>query len=231
MSVNRRGLLGGLGAAVAGLGLGVAATTLRSPAARIDDLQDRGGLIEVQQTPIEDLQQEHAVLERVLLVYAEAIERPDLSPSVFGRAAAIVRRYIEDHHERDEEHHVFPRLERIGVCRDLVAVLRRQHEAGRALTSQIVAIASGASPDRAALVAPVQSFSRMYRPHAARETTVLFPAFRRAIGQPEYDDLRAVLEVEEHRRFGGDAFTMMLAEVAQLERELDLGDLARFTPT
>ena len=64
---------------------------------------------------------------------------------------------------------------------DLVDVGRRQHERGRQLTDGILqGAASAASPELAALL---RSFSAMYRPHAAREDTVLFPAFRELLAR------------------------------------------------
>jgi len=194
--------LAGAGAAVVGYRL---ARPARLPA----------GMTSIDETPIEDLMQEHAILERLLGVYEHG------TPATIATAAAIVRRYIEDHHERDEERHVFPRLERVGVCVDLIATLRAQHAAGRRLTSQIIA-----TQDPAAVAA----FVRMYRPHAARENTVLFPAFRQALPAGEYDRLRETLDASERAEFGNELFETMREQVARLEREVGIADLASFTP-
>jgi hemerythrin-like domain-containing protein len=173
------------------------------------------GMISNVETPIEDLMQEHAILERILGIYEHG------TPAAIATAAGIIRRYIEDHHERDEERHVFPRLERVGVCVDLIATLRVQHAAGRRLTTQIIA-----TQDPAAVAA----FVRMYRPHAARENTVLFPAFRQALPAGEYDRLRETLDASERAEFGSELFETMRDQVARLEREVGIADLASFTP-
>ncbi|HET7539094.1 MAG TPA: hypothetical protein VFK05_04460 [Polyangiaceae bacterium] len=69
---------------------------------------------EAEVTPGEDLMQEHGVLERVLLVYDEAARRIDAGDrvdfSIVAKGADIVSRFIEEYHERSEEHFVFPRL-------------------------------------------------------------------------------------------------------------------------
>lgn len=189
-------------------------------------------------SPAEDLMREHGVLERVLLVYEEALVRlgpgKDLDPAVLAGSAGIVRRFIEDYHEKLEEREVFPRLEKAGVERALVSVLRAQHRAGRELTDRIRALATReafrSARERQRLADSIRAFIRMYRPHAAREDTVLFPAFRGVVSPSEYDALGEAFEKEEHRILGDDGFEKVVAEVAGLETRLGIADLAAFTP-
>ncbi|HWP08847.1 MAG TPA: hypothetical protein VNN72_24055 [Polyangiaceae bacterium] len=70
----------------------------------------------------------------------------------------------------------------------------------------------------------------MYRPHAAREDTVLIPALRRILDRDAYRELGEQFEEEEHRRFGEHGFEETVAEVEKLEAALGIGDLERFTP-
>ena len=66
----------------------------------------------------------------------------------------------------------------------LVDVLYQQHQAGRRLTDTILRLVpTSATPgdDRHKLVQTMQAFIRMYRPHEAREDTVLFPALRSVV--------------------------------------------------
>ncbi|MGH7438432.1 MAG: hemerythrin domain-containing protein [Polyangiaceae bacterium] len=233
--------VGGVGAAVGiGLGLGtVARGSLRHSAAEVEG--DEGGAdawIEVEDTAIEDLMREHAVLERVLLVYEEGARRletgAEVAAETLAGAAGIVRRYIEDHHERDEETHLFPRLERIGAELALIETLLRQHAAGRRLTSEVLALAApgtlGDPSARTRLAGALRQFVRMYRPHAAQENTVLFPSFRKAVSRKEYETLRATLEKSERATFGEHLYEGILREVAELERAFGIGELAAFTP-
>ena len=117
---------------------------------------------------------------------------------------------------------------------DLVTVLRRQHQAGRHVTDAIRGLATPAAvrtPEGSLkLVAALLSFRRMYRPHAAREDTVLFPELRSLVGAREYDALGEAFEDKEHAVFGPKGFESVVAEVAQLERALGIHDLAKFTP-
>jgi hemerythrin-like domain-containing protein len=81
------------------------------------------------------------------------------------------------------------------------------------------------------LMAALRLFARMYRPHAAREDTVLFPALRSVVSAHEYDALGEEFEEKEHKLFGEDGFEKVVAEVAGLEKQLGLNDLASFTPS
>jgi hemerythrin-like domain-containing protein len=109
-----------------------------------------------------------------------------------------------------------------------------KHRAGRRLTDEIERAATGTrlkdANSRRRLSASLRAFVAMYRPHAAREDTVLFPAFHKLVSRGEYDALGEQFEDEERRRFGQDGFESVLEEVARLERTLGIDDLRRFTP-
>jgi hemerythrin-like domain-containing protein len=176
--------------------------------------------------PGEDLMREHGVLNRALLVYEAWLARDGAPAQVLNGTADLIRRFIEGYHEKTEEEELFPRFEKAGKLVDLTRTLRAQHEAGRRLTSQIL---SG-NGDRAKVEAPIRAFIRMYRPHEAREDTVLFPAFHELVGEKEYDRLGEQFEEREHKLFGQDGFEMAVRQVAQLETELGIADLSQFTP-
>ncbi len=76
---------------------------------------------------------EHGVLNRILLIFEEGLRRKesDLSPDVFHKPALLVRKFVEDYHEKLEENFIFPEFEKKKRLLDLVKVLREQHEAGR----------------------------------------------------------------------------------------------------
>jgi hypothetical protein len=85
-----------------------------------------------------DLMREHGVLNRVLLIYEEGLRRlrakEKVTPDVFHKTATLVRKFVEDYHEKLEENFIFPEFEKRKKLVDLVKVLRRQHQAGRAVT-------------------------------------------------------------------------------------------------
>ena len=186
--------------------------------------------------PGEDLMREHGVLNRLLLVYEEGIRRiragapPPLDE--IRRAAGLIKRFLEDYHEKLEEEHLFPRFERAGQHTDLVGVLRAQHLAGRRVTAAVLDLAAPGSGgnDAAALADRLGRFVRMYRPHEAREDTVLFPAFRDLVTREEYERLGEEFESREEKALGHQGFEHVVDEVAAIERALGIFDLASFTP-
>jgi hemerythrin-like domain-containing protein len=70
----------------------------------------------------------------------------------------------------------------------------------------------------------------MYRPHAAREDTVLFPTVHTLVSAKEYEALGDKFEDKEKELFGRDGFEKIVKEVADLEKALGIYDLAQFTP-
>jgi hemerythrin-like domain-containing protein len=189
-------------------------------------------------SPAEDLMREHGVLDRVLLVYEASLARlaeRDASPlPVMVKAADITRRFIEDYHEKLEEEFLFPRFESAGTLVELVGTLRVQHQRGRALTEEVRRLAqtgsAAATQDESRLRGAVEAFVRMYRPHAAREDTVLFPAFRKLVPEKQYAELGEQFEDKEHALFGESGFQGVVDQVAELEKALGIYDLNRFTP-
>jgi hemerythrin-like domain-containing protein len=183
----------------------------------------------------EDLMREHGILKRVLLAYEEIIRRlrfgGDYDPQTVKDGATIIRRFIEDYHEKLEEDHLFPRFRKAGILTELVDVLLAQHKAGRRLTDQIRDGATAKTRDeRESLVADLVAFNRMYAPHEAREDTVLFPELHKIVSKSEYDAMGEQFERIERQTFGGDGFDIYQDKVTELEKRLGIYDLAQFTP-
>jgi hemerythrin-like domain-containing protein len=188
-------------------------------------------------TPPEDLMREHGVLDRLLLLYEAGIRKwssgEDFDPALITQSAEIIRDFINNYHEKSEEDHVFPRFRKAGKMVDLVDTLLRQHAAGRKVTERIIALAPSSrsnTGDRRQLIASMQSFITMYRPHAAREDTELFPKLKDVVSSNEYDAMAEEFENKEHQLFGEDGFEKMAARVAQLEQRMGIHDLDQFTP-
>jgi hemerythrin-like domain-containing protein len=181
----------------------------------------------------EDLMREHGVLNRVLLIYDEAIRRIQASekfdPSVVTKSAGIIKSFIEDYHEKLEEDHIFPKFEQAGKLVELTVNLRAQHAMGRRVTERIMATAK--SGDTETLRTLLASFNRMYRPHEAREDTVLFPALHKVVSKHEYDAMGEEFERIERKTFGGDGFDMAVDQVTDLEKQFGIYDIGQFTPT
>ena len=179
-------------------------------------------------SPTEDLMREHGLLNRVLLVYEECARRLEAGEAVkvLPDAAKIIRDFIEGYHEQARGTAALPRFRKANRLTDLVGTLQTQHAAGRRITAELL---SGAA-DRSRTPRLLRSFSRMYRPHEAREDTVLFPAFRELVGERDYDKLGDVFEDREHQLFGERGFEGKVDEVARIEQALGIAELSQFTP-
>jgi hemerythrin-like domain-containing protein len=186
-------------------------------------------------TPLEDLMREHGVLRRVMYLYDEGARRLDAPGDVpldaLAGCAAMIRRVIEDYHEKLEENFLFPRYEKAGKLADLTAVLRAQHKVGRSVTEEITKLATGtlADADRARLAERLRSFNHMYRAHAAREDTVLFPALHSIVGRKEYLELGEMFEQKETEMLGDHGFEHAVVAVAGFEKAFGVDDLAMLT--
>jgi len=184
----------------------------------------------------EDLMREHAILKRVLLAYDEIIRRirakQDFPPQAVTDGATIIRRFIEEYHEKLEEEHLFPRFRKAGKLVDLVDTLLKQHQAGRQITDRVLAIAASlkSQDDRTRLATDLEAFNRMYAPHEAREDTVLFPELHKIVSPHEYDAMGEQFESIERKTFGGDGFDIYVDKVEALEKHLGIFDLNQFTP-
>jgi hemerythrin-like domain-containing protein len=188
-------------------------------------------------SPPEDLMQEHGLLNRVLLIY-DACKTHLSNKESFPReallnAAGVIRTFVEDYHEKQEENYLFPRFQKANQLTDLVQVLLQQHNAGRAMTDQILQLSKISAPvdsDNEKLLKALTDFNYMYRPHEAREDTILFPAFRKIVSTHEYDSLGEEFENNEQKLFGKGGFEKMVSKVADIEKSLGIYELAQFTP-
>jgi len=192
---------------------------------------------EKQVSPPEDLMQEHGVLNRILLIYdsckTHLVNKTSFPRDAIAGAASIVRTFVEDYHEKQEEDYLFPRFKKANHLTDLVDVLLQQHQAGRRLTDRIMQLAksqTATATENKELIELLTSFNTMYRTHEAREDTVLFPAFRKIVSKHEYDSLGEEFEKNETRLFGADGFETMVSKVAAIEKSLGIYELAQFTP-
>jgi hypothetical protein len=84
--------------------------------------------------------------------------------------------------------------------------------------------------ERTAGAKALAEFIRMYRPHEAREDTVLFPALRPIVSAHEYAALGEDFEDLEHKLFGKEGFEGVIVRVGELEKKIGIYELSQFTP-
>lgn len=187
----------------------------------------------------EDLMREHGVLNRILLIY-EAIIKREESANEFPleeltKAIALIRDFIENYHEHLEETYIFPIFEKKKQEVALVKTLRKQHDQGRVITANIQKLANPQAikiiKNKKEIAILLKKFITMYRPHEAREDTVLFPKVRSLITEQEFKELGEKFEDKEREQFGADGFTAIVKKVEDIEKSLGIYQLEQFTPS
>jgi len=185
----------------------------------------------------EDLMKEHGLLNRVLLIYEEIIKRidnNDLQTSSLEKSVDIIKTFIEDYHEKNEEDYIFPIFEKNNKELKLVKTLRDQHVKGRKITEKLKQIASNKNinslKNKKEVKNLLKKFINMYRPHEAREDTILFPQVRGLISKSEFEKISDYFEESEKKLFGKDGFENVLKKVEDIEKNLGIYKLEQFTP-
>jgi hemerythrin-like domain-containing protein len=179
----------------------------------------------------EDLMMEHALLNRILLIYDEIVDRlknkKEFYANIILVAAYIIRSFIEDYHEKIEEQYIFPVLLKHNKHNDLINELTEQHKIGRRLTDQIIILSMIEPNDiNSVMLADfIERFVQMYRYHETREETIIFPQFKELVTKKEYDRYEEFFDKTEDELFGPDAYEKNLKIIERLEQMLDIYDI------
>lgn len=191
-------------------------------------------------TATEDLMREHGVIRRALLVYTANVSRlqqgsAKVDAAALRQVAQLFRTFGEDYHEKMlEEQHIFPIIRKQGVALQHYAdVLIEQHNRGREVTDYVLAVTNSARISTAhaePLAKVLEGFVLMYRNHAAREDTIVFPAWKKNFSNKQLDEISDQFEGIEHKMFGRDGFEDAERKIGKIEDSLGLADLAQFTP-
>lgn len=190
-------------------------------------------------TAAEDLMREHGILRRALLVYAAVVPRlrknaAGVDASALRKTGELFRRFGEEYHERQlEERHIFPVIRKMPAVASYADVLTRQHERGREITAYLLAVTSTGrigTAHAAPLADALEGLVRMYEHHAAREDTIVFPAWKSRYTNKQLDALGEEFEDIEKKTFGHDGFEDAAKTIAAIEKTFGLTDLAQFTP-
>jgi hemerythrin-like domain-containing protein len=183
---------------------------------------------------VEDLMREHGILRRAILVFREAAARlrqnVALDPSALTQTAQLFRSFGEEYHERKlEEAYIFPAVQKAGgESSSYVQILIDQHNRGREVIDYVLRTASSVS-NREALAQSLDQFELMYANHAAREDTIIFPAWKAALGEAGVDEMGEKFEEIEKQQFGGDGFDQAVKQIDRIENTFGFSDLKQFT--
>ncbi len=190
-------------------------------------------------TATEDLMREHGILRRALLVYsATAIKlrgTPSaIAPDALQKTAKLFKAFGEEYHEKKlEEAFIFPAVKKAGgEAASYPDILVVQHNRGREITDYIINVTQGAKlgvNDAEPLAKALEAFVLMYRNHAAREDTIIFPAWKQTMTGKQLDEMNDKFEDIEHEQFGEDGFEDAVKQISAIENSLGLADIEQFT--
>lgn len=148
-------------------------------------------------TGTEQLKEDHRLILSalgVLDVVAARIEAGSLPPPEhLGKLLRFLRVFADEYHHHKEEQSLFPAMEAAGLAREggPIAVMRAEHETGRALTRGLFASAAELAVQSAQerFVAAARHYSAHLRQHMAKEDEILFHTAELQLGLVQNDTL------------------------------------------
>jgi hemerythrin-like domain-containing protein len=190
-------------------------------------------------TATEDLMREHGVLRRALLVYSAAAIKlrsnpSTIAPDALQKTAKLFKAFGEEYHEKKlEEAFIFPAVKKTtGEAASYPDILVAQHNRGREITDYILSVTQGSklgASNAEPLAKALEGFVLMYRTHAAREDTIIFPVWKQTMTGKQLDEMNDKFEDIEHEQFGEDGFEDAVKQISAIESSVGLSDITQFT--
>ena len=231
MGLSRRKLLAGISGVSGGMILAGKAFAVAEP-------ELSGTAMGGEVTAAEDLMREHGVLRRALFIYSETAAKLRSKPSeilsdALQKTAGLFRTFGEDYHEKKlEEAFIFPAVKKAGgQAAGLADILIAQHNRGREITEYILSMTKAGKIETGnvePLAKAMESLVRMYRPHAAREDTIVFPAWKMTLTAKQLDEMNDKFEDIEKEMLGENGFENAVKQIGDIEKMLGLADLSQF---
>ena len=143
------------------------------------------------------------------------------------KTAKLFQAFGEDYHEKKlEEAYIFPAVKKAGgEAGNYPDILVAQHNRGREITDYILSVSQSAklgASNAEPLAKALEAFVLMYRHHAAREDTIVFPAWKETMTEKQLDEIGEKFEDIEHEQFGEDGFEDGVKEISSIEKSLGL---------
>jgi len=152
----------------------------------------------------EQLMTDHQTTERVFEAVGKALSGPEAPPADLLRdAARYFREYVDGCHNKKEEDHLFPLIERRGIPRQggPLAVMLAEHEQSRAMLPRLLdlieAYASGGTGGGDELRQAFDEYASLLKNHYWKENDILYPMARRVMSDADGDAIVAGIEATE----------------------------------
>lgn len=150
------------------------------------------------------LMNDHQTTEKVLEAVERALSGPTPPPAELVRdAARYFQEYVDACHNKKEENHLFPLIERRGIPRDggPLAVMLSEHEQSRAMLPRVLALIAACAGGQAAVLDDLRQafgeYSSLLKNHYWKENDILYPMARRVMTEADADAVIAGIEATE----------------------------------
>ena len=166
--------------------------------------------------PIQELMDEHRIIEKVLTALAAAAEQ-EVPLEFYERAVDFITNFADKCHHGKEEERLFPVLEEKGIPRDAgpIGCMCDEHEIGRGHVQRMREMIKAG--DLAGLRRESLNYVALLRSHIQKEDNVLFPMGRGVLSKAELERLRFKFDEVEHsgqcRRHYNEVAEELLAQV------------------
>lgn len=174
---------------------------------------------------IQTMMAEHQTILRVLASLEKLVTdgaHTEEPADTFAKAARFLREYADALHHGKEEDLLFPAMESSGLQPEAgpTAVMRVEHDEGRALVRRMREISEAEPFDRATFAEPALEFVALLRAHIGKEDHILYPMAQRILRETNMHALDQACERADAANFEATMATEWEAWARQLAERL-----------
>ena len=154
---------------------------------------------------IDTLMDEHQTILRALAALEALASDPACAAEpvdTHRRLVHFLREFADGLHHGKEEDLLFPAMEAAGIPEQgPTAVMRMEHEEGRALVKRIAQLSEADEIDQGTLAGPALQYVDLLRAHIGKEDHILYPMARRFMSDTAMGALDTASEVADRQNF------------------------------
>lgn len=172
----------------------------------------------------QDLRDEHAAIENVLLIMENRIAKNENDDDLFKFGAEVIEFLViftDKCHHGKEEGYLFRAMEAKGVPNQggPIGTLLHEHEEARGYIAEMRKAVE--AKEREAFVAAAAAYIKMLRAHVLKENRILFPLADRVLSEAEQDQMFENFEKHEEVVIGHGVHERLHAEIDRWQEEIN----------
>ncbi len=170
---------------------------------------------------------EHEMIERCMAVLKESLENIDQAvknPLKMQRAIDFLYEFGDKIHNRKEEDHLFPLMQKRGIpsAGGPIGVMLMEHEAERSLlvsmSGQLSSLAGAPAETRSGFRDKGLEYLKIRAEHIWKENDILYPMARQVLQEGDNEDLLARFTTINTETYGPDAVAKFQQMVVEVEK-------------